>query len=63
MPDDSQLEQECLDWWMSGLRQEFLHPSRDPRLAWLHTDLKGISARLSKASSDEDVSCVAPATM
>ena len=54
-PHGSKLVPDCFDWWTSGLRQEFLHPSDDPKLAWLHTELKGISATFSSAGLDDDV--------
>lgn len=35
-PPGKDLDPECREWWTSGLREELLHPSGDPKLAWLH---------------------------
>ena len=35
-PEGKELEPECREWWTKGLRNELLHPSGDPKLAWLH---------------------------
>lgn len=53
-PAGTHLEPDLLAWWTSGLRQEHLHPSGDPKLAWLHTDLKGISTRWTAGTSSSD---------
>ena len=35
-PEGKDLEPECREWWTKGLRNEWLHPSGDPKLSWLH---------------------------
>ena len=49
-PPGSELEPGCIEWWTCGLREEFLNPSRDPKLAWLHTRAERMLSSRSIAS-------------
>ena len=50
-PAGKELEPECREWWTKGLRNELLHPSGDPKLAWLHRR----ASRMLSSGSNESI--------